>query len=47
MLKKIMLVALFAASATIAATGTVSAHPTRRVPLPVAPQGLCRPGLPC
>ena len=47
MLKKIVLVALLGASATIAAAGTVSAHPAVKAPVPTAPQGLCRPGMPC
>ena len=47
MLKMIVLVALFVASATIAATSTVSAHPTQKGPVPTAPKGLCFPGKPC
>jgi hypothetical protein len=47
MLKKIVLVALFAASTAIAAVGTVFAHPAMKAPIPEAPQGLCAPGMRC
>jgi len=47
MFKKIVLVALCVASATVAATNTVSAHPTQKGPVPTAPKGLCFPGTPC
>ena len=43
MLKKIVLVALFLASAAVAATGTVFAHSAMKAPVPEAPQGLCPP----
>jgi hypothetical protein len=47
MLKKIVLVALFIASASIAAAGTVFARPTQKAPVPAAPELLCRPGMIC
>lgn len=43
MLKKIVLVALFVASAAVGATGTVFAHPVLKAPVPKAPQGFCPP----
>jgi hypothetical protein len=43
MLKKIVLVALFAASAAVGATGTVFAHPPQKAPVLAAPQGFCPP----
>lgn len=43
MLKKIVLVALFVASATIAAAGTVSARSAVKAPIPAAPKGFCPP----
>ena len=47
MLKKIVLVALFVASAAIATTGTVSAHSVTISPEPNAPQGFCAVGIFC
>ncbi len=47
MLKKIVLVALFVASATIAAAGTVFAHPTMKAPVPETPRGFCPLGNHC
>jgi hypothetical protein len=43
MLKKIVLVALFVASAAVGATGTVRAHSAPKVPVLTAPHGLCVP----
>jgi hypothetical protein len=43
MLKKIMLVALFVATAAVGAAGTVWAHPTQTAPVPKAPKGFCPP----
>jgi hypothetical protein len=45
MLKKIVLVALFVASAAIAATGTVFAHSATKAPVPTAPRALCPWGM--
>jgi hypothetical protein len=45
MLKKIVLVALFVASAAIGTTGTVFAHSSQKAPGPKAPQLFCPPGL--
>lgn len=47
MLKKIVLVALFAASATIAAVSPAFARSAPKAPVPTAPQGLCPPGTHC
>jgi hypothetical protein len=47
MLKKIVLVALFVASGTVAAAGTVFAHSAPKAPVPAAPQGFCGPGMHC
>ena len=44
MLKKIVLVALFVASTTIAAGGTVFAHQAQQAPLPKPPQSFCPMG---
>jgi hypothetical protein len=41
MLKKIVLVALFVASTTVAAASTVLAYPTQKAPVPAAPKGFC------
>lgn len=41
MLKKIVLVALFVASGTVAAAGPVFAHPSQKAPVPTAPKGFC------
>ena len=41
MLKKIVLVALFVASAAIGTAGTVFAHSAMKAPVPEAPQGFC------
>lgn len=41
MLKKIVLVALFVASAAVGTAGTVSAHPAMSAPVPTPPQGFC------
>jgi hypothetical protein len=47
MLKKIVLVALFVASAAVGATGTASAQPVTSAPVPTAPQAFCAMGLFC
>ena len=47
MLKKIVLVALFVASAAVATTGTVFAHSVTMAPEPTAPQGFCVMGVFC
>ena len=47
MLKKIVLVALFVASAAVGTVGTVSAHPATMDPVPTTPQGFCWMGMPC
>jgi hypothetical protein len=47
MLKKIVLVALFLAPTTIAAAGTAFAHSAPKVPVPMAPKGICAPGMRC
>jgi hypothetical protein len=45
MLKKIVLIALFVASAAVGATATVSAHSATKAPVPTAPQALCPTGM--
>jgi len=46
MLKKIVLVALFVASAAVGTAGTVFAHPTQKAPIAPAPKGFpCPAGL--
>jgi hypothetical protein len=47
MLKKIVLVALFVVSAAAATAGTVFAHSAPKAPVPMAPQGICAPGMRC
>ena len=43
MLKKTLLVALFAVTAAVAATGSVFAHSGMQAPVPTAPKGFCVP----
>ena len=47
MLKKIVLVALFVASAAVATTRTVSAQSVTMAPEPNAPQGFCAMAMFC
>jgi hypothetical protein len=49
MLKKIALIGFFALSTAFLTVSAVAAHSTaKKVPVPTAPQGFCKPeGMPC